>query len=271
MKGGTGVSIWMSRGTLLYFSALALILGAVFGSFLNCAAWRIAHGESFLRGHSRCPSCNHPLGVRDLVPVFSWLFQKGRCRYCGVKISVRYPLTELFFALVTLLCLLRFDLTILCLRNWIFLCCLFCLSLVDLESYIIPDGCLITAVAAWVLALPFLKPGWAEILRAVLAGLVFGGGILLLSLVMDKILKKESLGGGDVKLFAVVGLYLGFVGTLFSMLLSCVLGLGFVMLLNRRGGKGRLIPFGPSISLAAGFMLLYGDGLVRWYLGLLRP
>jgi leader peptidase (prepilin peptidase)/N-methyltransferase len=261
----------MSRGTLLYFSALALILGAVFGSFLNCAAWRIAHGESFLRGHSRCPSCNHPLGVRDLVPVFSWLFQKGRCRYCGVKISVRYPLTELFFALVTLLCLLRFDLTILCLRNWIFLCCLFCLSLVDLESYIIPDGCLITAAAAWVLALPFLRPGWTEILRAVLAGLVFGGGILLLSLVMDKILKKESLGGGDVKLFAVVGLYLGFVGTLFSMLLSCVLGLVFVVLMNRRGEKGRPIPFGPSISLAAGFMLLYGDGLVRWYLGLLKP
>ena len=119
------MSIWMNRGLLLYCGAVAVILGAVFGSFLNCAAWRIAHGESFLRGHSRCPSCGHELGARDLVPVLSWVFQRGRCRYCGVKISVRYPLTELAFALLTLLCLLRFDLSVLCLRNWIFLCCLF--------------------------------------------------------------------------------------------------------------------------------------------------
>ena len=258
----------MDRGFLIYCCVLAFALGAVFGSFLNCAAWRIAHGESFLRGRSHCTACGHALGARDLVPILSWLFQRGRCRYCGAKISVRYPLTELAFAVLTVLCLLRFDLTVLCLRNWIFLCCLFCLSLVDLECLTIPDGCLLTAVGAWVLALPFLKPGWAEILRHVLAGLAFGGGILLVSILMDKLLGKESLGGGDVKLFAVVGLYLGFVSTLFCVMLSCVFGLLFALLLNR-GGKGRAIPFGPSISAAAAFMLLYGQGLVQWYLGLL--
>jgi len=263
------VSIWMDRGLLIYCSVFALVLGAVFGSFLNCAAWRIAHGESFMRGRSHCTVCKHELGARDLVPVFSWLFQRGRCRYCGAEISVRYPLTELAFALLTLLCLLRFDLTVLCLRNWIFLCCLFCLSLVDLECYTIPDGCLLTAVGAWVLALPFLRPGWAEIVRHVLAGLTFGGGILLLSLAMDKLLGKESLGGGDVKLFAVVGLYLGFVSTLFCVMLSCVFGLLFAVLINRGSGSGRAIPFGPSISLAAAFMLLFGQGLVQWYMGLL--
>lgn len=262
------MSIWMDRGFLIYCCVLAFALGAVFGSFLNCAAWRIAHGESFLRGRSHCTACGHALGARDLVPILSWLFQRGRCRYCGAKISVRYPLTELAFAVLTVLCLLRFDLTVLCLRNWIFLCCLFCLSLVDLECLTIPDGCLLTAVGAWVLALPFLKPGWAEILRHVLAGLAFGGGILLVSILMDKLLGKESLGGGDVKLFAVVGLYLGFVSTLFCVMLSCVFGLLFALLLNR-GGKGRAIPFGPSISAAAAFMLLYGQGLVQWYLGLL--
>ena len=258
----------MDRGFLIYCCVLAFALGAVFGSFLNCAAWRIAHGESFLRGRSHCTACGHALGARDLVPILSGLFQRGRCRYCGAKISVRYPLTELAFAVLTVLCLLRFDLTVLCLRNWIFLCCLFCLSLVDLECCTIPDGCLLTAVGAWVLALPFLKPGWAEILRHVLAGLAFGGGILLVSILMDKLLGKESLGGGDVKLFAVVGLYLGFVSTLFCVMLSCVFGLLFALLLSR-GGKGRAIPFGPSISAAAAFMLLYGQGLVQWYLGLL--
>ena len=263
------MSIWMDRGFLIYCCVLAFALGAVFGSFLNCAAWRIAHGESFLRGRSHCTACGHALGARDLVPIFSWLFQRGRCRYCGAKISVRYPLTELAFAILTVLCLLRFDLTVLCLRNWIFLCCLFCLSLVDLESYTIPDGCLLTAVGAWVLALPFLKPGWVEILKHVLAGLAFGGGILLVSILMDKLLGKESLGGGDVKLFTVVGLYLGFVSTLFCVMLSCVFGLLFALLRSRGSGKGRAIPFGPSISAAAAFMLLYGQGLVQWYLGLL--
>ncbi len=262
------MSIWDGRGILLYFCFVAALLGAVFGSFLNCAAWRIAHGESFLKGHSRCPGCGHALGAADLVPVFSWVFQRGRCRYCGEKISVRYPLTELFFALVTVLCLLRFDLTVLCLRNWIFLCCLFCLALVDLESYIIPDGCLLIAAGAWAAALPFLRPGWGEIGRAVLAGLVFGGGLLLVSLVMDKLLKKESLGGGDVKLFAVVGLYLGFVGTLFCMMLACILGLGFVLARKGPVHGGKAIPFGPAISLAAAIMLLFGEGMVNWYLHL---
>ena len=86
---------------------------------------------------------------------------------------------------------------------------------------------------------------------------------------MDKLLGKESLGGGDVKLFAVVGLYLGFAGTLFAVLLSCVLGLLFALWQGKRGEKGKAIPFGPSISLAAAFMLLYGQGLIQWYMGLL--
>ncbi len=263
------MSVYDSRLILGYFCAVAAVLGAVMGSFLNCAAWRIAHGESFLKGRSRCPACGHTLGALDLVPVLSWLFLRGRCRYCGERVSPRYVVTELFFAAVTVACLLRFDLTVLCLRNYVFLCCLFCLSLVDLESYTIPDGCLLIAAGAWLLALPFAGLGWGDIGLRVLAGLVFGGGLLLLSLLMDRILKKESLGGGDVKLFAVVGLYLGFLGTLFSLLLSAVLGLLFVLLRRgRRGENGGQIPFGPSIAAAAGAMLLFGGPVVSWYLGL---
>ena len=263
------VSIWDDRGLLIYCCTVAALLGAVFGSFLNCAAWRIAHGESFLRGRSRCPACSHELGVLDLVPVFSWLLLRGRCRYCGEKVSPRYPLTELLFAGLSVACLLRFDLTVLCLRNWIFLCCLFCLSLVDLDSYTIPDGCLWIALGAWVAALPFIRPGWALIGRHVLAALVYGGGLLLLSLLLDRLLKKDSLGGGDIKLFAVVGLYLGLLGTLFAVMLSCVFGLLLVLLSRRGDGRRQPIPFGPSISLAAALMLLWGEPITAWYLGLM--
>ena len=263
------MSIYDSRLILIYCCVLAALLGAVLGSFLNCAAWRIAHNESFIKGHSRCPACGHDLGAADLIPVFSWLFLRGKCRYCGEHVSVRYPLTELFFALVSVLCLLRFDLTVLCLRNWIFFCCLFCLSLVDLEAYIIPNGCLIAAAAVWVVTLPFSGLSWADIGLRVLAGVVFGGGILLFSLLMDRLLRKETLGGGDVKLFAVVGLYLGFVGTLFSLMLSCILGLLFALVRRLITGKTGQIPFGPSIAAAAALLLLYGSPLIGWYMQLI--
>lgn len=359
------ISIYEYPPVLYFCAAVALIFGAVMGSFLNCAAWRIAHGESFLRGRSRCPRCGHVLTPPELVPVFSWLLQGGRCRACGDKISVRYPLTELGFSLTTLACLLRFDLTVLCLRNYVFLCCLFCLSLVDLECFIIPDGCCLTAAAAWLLSIPLMAAfpaavsgsamgaGTAgqgvsaagaggdmfsgalsgvltEALSGLAAALVFGGGVLAVSLIMDHVLGRDSLGGGDIKLIAVTGLYLKPAGTLFAVMLSCIFGLVFFAVrsclpeknsekndVREEGGsdegnggsggagedirKGKsagpersgagtrgagpdqsedsdgsddeipdnAFPFGPSIALAAAVMLLFGEPLVGWYLGLL--
>ena len=275
------MSIWDDASLRIFCCCVCAALGAAFGSFLNCAAWRIAHGESFLKGHSRCPACGHALGALDLIPVLSWLLLRGRCRYCGERVSVRYPLTELAFAALSVAVLLRFDLSVEALRNWVLLCCLFCLSLVDLDSYLIPDGCILAAILAWVLALPFLWNGWADLGLHVLAGLVFGGGLLAVSLLLDRLLGRESLGGGDVKLFFVVGLYLGLVGGLLTMLLACVLGLLFALLRRGKGAPasiegeekpesdGKAIPFGPAISLAAVLILLFGQSLIDWYLRLL--
>ena len=252
---------------MIYCSCVAFALGAVFGSFLNCVAWRITHGESALRGRSHCPSCGHILGPSELIPIISWLIQRGRCKSCGVKIPARYPLTELIFAVLTLLCLLRFDLTELCLLNLLFLGCLFLLTLTDLEDMIIPDGCLIAAVLIWLAALPFVFTGWGDVARSVAAALVFGGGLLGVSLVMDRLMGRDTLGGGDIKLLAVVGLYLGPIGALFALVLACVIGLLFHAL--RRGEEARPFPFGPSIAVATAAMLLFGAPLVAWYRGLL--
>ena len=263
------MSVWQSSGLLIYCSCLALVLGAVFGSFLNCAAWRITHNESVLKGRSHCPACGHTLTARELVPVFSWLFQRGKCRSCGARIPFRYPLTELVFALITLLCLLRFDLTWLCLRNWVFLCCLFCLTLTDLDDYLIPDGCLIIAALAWLLAALLMRTPWRSVLLGLFSGLLYGGGILTVSLIMDRVLGRDSLGGGDIKLFAVCGLYLGIIGTLFTVMLACVIGLFFAFLRKRtEKAAGKEFPFGPSIAVAAALMLFCGDPLINWYLSL---
>ena len=263
------MSIYEYRPALAFCVIVAAAFGAVMGSFLNCAAWRVARGESFVRGRSRCPACGHVLSAAELVPVLSWLLQRGRCRACKTRISSRYPLTELFFALITVLCLLRFDLTALCLRNYVFLCCLFLLTLTDLDAMLIPDGCHVVSALAWLAALPFGFPGWGGVGLSVLSALVYGGGLLLVSLAMDRLLGRDSLGGGDIKLFAVVGLYLGLAGTLFALLFACVAGLALHALARKRSGE-RAFPFGPSIALSAAAMLLYGAPLVNWYLGLMR-
>lgn len=255
-------------GMLAYCIFLSFCLGAVLGSFLNCAAFRIAHGESFVKGRSRCPDCGHELGAAELIPVLSWLIQKGRCRHCGAKISPRYLIAELLFAVLTVGCLLRFGLRWEALRVWGFLCCLFLLSLVDLEISEIPDGALLAAAAIWLVTAPLLWNGWADALLHVAAGVVYGAALLLLSLALDKLLKKESLGGGDIKLLAVIGLYLGFVQTLFCVLLACLLGLAQALLTGKT--RGKQFPFGPALSAAAAIMLFFGTGFANWYLGLFR-
>lgn len=261
------MTIRLGGAFLAYCVAVAALFGAACGSFLTCAAGRIVAGESFLSGRSRCDSCGHTLGVRDLVPVLSCLFLRGRCRYCGAKVPARCLWTELLCAAVAAACLLRFDLTALCLRNWLFLCVLLLLSLVDWDSFEIPDGCHVAAVLIWAAALPFLGWGWREIGGRLLCGLVYGGALLGVSLVLDKLLGRDSLGGGDIKLFAVVGLYLGFVGSLFAVILACALGLLLTAL--RRAARGESVPFGPAIAMATAVMLFCGDFFVNWYLGLL--
>ena len=263
------MSIFDYKPLLIYGIALAFVFGACMGSFLNCAAWRAVHGESVLKGRSHCTSCGHALGPADLIPVFSWLFLRGKCRYCGEKVPARYPLTELAFAALTVCALLRFDIRVLCLRNYVFLCCLFLLTLTDIDDMIIPDGCHVFSVIAWIAAEPFLFTGWREVLLHIGAALLYGGGLLVISLILDKVLGRESLGGGDIKLFAVTGLYLGIVGTLFALIFSCLAGLIFQKVRQGRGGEGKAFPFGPWIAAGAAGMLLFGEPLVAWYLGLL--
>ena len=246
------MSIYEDTFFMIYCCVLAGVFGAVLGSFLNCAAWRIAHGESFVKGRSHCTSCGHVLGFLDLIPVFSWIFLGGRCRYCKTKISPRYMLTEEFV------------------RNMVLACCLFCLSLVDLEIFEIPNGCLLIPVIVWFVAIPFTEMSGMDVLYHVASGVGYGAVMLALVLLFDKILGKETMGGGDLKLFVVMGLYLGVAASLFALFFSCILGL-IMGAIQKRGkeNKGPQIPFGPAIALAFYAMLLYGDGLVNWYMGLL--
>ena len=153
------MSITLSSPLLLVYCAiLAAVLGAVFGSFINCAAWRIAHGESFLKGRSHCAECGHELKALDLVPVFSYLFLRGKCRYCGKKISPRYMITELLLAAAFVGIVLRFGISGETLRYLGLSVILLGLSLVDLETYRIPNGFIIAGIIWWAVTIPLVLP-----------------------------------------------------------------------------------------------------------------
>lgn len=255
---------WMSPGWAAYCLTVAGLAGACLGSFCNCAAWRRARGESALHGRSRCPSCGRTLGAAELIPLVSFFLQRGRCRGCGVRLSWRYPASEGCLALVFVSLAARFGPRVETLL-WMGLgCALFYLALVDAETMELPDGPMLAA-AGWFLALcPFLPDPWGRLRDGAIGGLAVGGGLLALSLAMDRLLGRETLGGGDVKLLGLTGLYFGWAGNLLLLILSCLLGLVFAA---RRRGRGPF-PFGPAIALAAWPAALLGGPVIQWYLGL---
>lgn len=266
----------------IYVVCVTAVLGLCMGSFLNCLAWRMTHGESVMRGRSHCPSCGHMLAARDLVPVLSWALSHGRCRYCKSKVSVRYPATELLCGVVYVSLVVRYGLTLETVELVAFASVLLVLSLTDLDDYIIPNVTIIVAIA---IRFAYLAVGAALGLFepvSMLVGTLVGGfavaiPVLLLALVMDRVLGRESLGGGDVKLLFVAGLYFGWQQSLFLVIVACVLGivLGALGLRGARVEDGqdtepRLIPFGPSIALACWITMLVGPQVLNWYLNLLH-
>ena len=137
-----------------------------------------------------------------------------------------------------------------------------------IDSMIIPDGSHIVSIVTWLMALPFLFTGWMPVLFSFLSAFLIGGGLLLISAIMDKKLGKLSMGGGDIKLFFVAGFYLAFVGTLFTLILSCVIGLMFKLIFDRKNME-EAFPFGPAITVSTMVMLLYGELVIRWYMELM--
>ncbi len=246
-----------------YISVLTFLLGASLGSFLDCAAGRTARGENPLKGRSHCDACGKTLEVVDLIPVFSYLALRGRCRRCGAKIGWRCLAVESLCGVIFLSALWRFGIDWKAVEFVILSCVLVYLALVDLETMELPGIPMLLAAVSFLVFL-FAYP---DPLRRLIWGLVgaaaIGGGVLIVSLIADKVLGRESMGGGDIKLLALLGLYLGPDGGLLLLILACIVGL--VLALVMRIGRGREFPFGPAIALAAWPTLLFGGAALSWY------
>ena len=245
-----------------YLPFMSFVFGAVFGSFCNAWAWRICHEEKITDGRSHCPRCGHTLAAKDLVPLLSWLLLKGRCRYCKAPISPRYIAAEAVLGLYFLSIYLIYGLSWTCLRLLILGCLLLICSLTDLETMELPDAMLIAAAAAALLRLT--EPGgWKS---ALIGCFAVSAPLLLVVLVMDRILKKETMGGGDIKLTAVLGLHFGAPKTLLLLILACLLGLAGAALQKKKPDVR--FPFGPMLSGAGWIVALIGEPVIGWYMGL---
>lgn len=260
-----------SVGLTVYVAVLAFVLGAVMGSFLNCTAIRLVHKESFVKGRSHCMSCGHELSAPDLVPIFSFLFLRGKCRYCGKKLSPRYLIAEIVSAVVFVSIVLRFGLTLRMAELLCLAAMLLCISFCDLEDYTIPDSLVIITIAIRLvfLAIRFFTDR-EECLSLLLPSLIGAFSIslplLIIVLITEKVLKREAMGGGDIKLLFAIGCYFTWDVNLFGIFAACLVGILFAAIAKKR--KGEAFPFGPSIAAGAWIAMLCGRELIDAYLGL---
>jgi leader peptidase (prepilin peptidase)/N-methyltransferase len=249
--------------------ALCLVLGLIIGSFLNVVIWRVPRGESVVRPGSHCPSCEHPLGARDNIPVVSWLVLRGRCRHCQARISPRYPLVELSTAALFGALAARFGATAV-LPAFLYLAGItVALALIDLDTRKLPDRIVLPsyAVGLALLAVGALSAGHpGALLRAVEAMAACYAAYFLVCFAYPR-----GMGFGDVKLAGVLGLYLGFVGwsaVAVGMASGVLLGgvLGIALLASGRASRGSRIPFGPFMLAGALLGIFLGHPIAHLYL-----
>jgi leader peptidase (prepilin peptidase) / N-methyltransferase len=246
-----------------FAAVFAFLGGLLIGSFVTVVAHRVPRGESIVGPRSRCPSCGAQIAAYDNVPVFSWLVLRGRARCCGMSISPRYPLTELTLGLL-------FAATTLVLwgepgeiaLGLVFVTMLLAITLTDLERRIIPNKILIVAAVLGIAIAAATDPG--SLPERTIAAAVAGGLLFLAALAYPR-----GMGLGDVKLAAVMGLFLGrnvAPAILVALLAGSVVGLA-MMARDGAAARKRAIPFGPFLALGGVVGLLAGDELVDWYLG----
>jgi leader peptidase (prepilin peptidase) / N-methyltransferase len=246
-----------TAGTLL-----AAVLGAAFGSFLNVVAYRLPRGLSLVRPGSRCPACETPIRPYDNVPVLSWLALRGRCRSCRAPISARYPVVEAATIALCTLVVVVFESGV---EAWLGLALVLLLvpvTLIDLDYRIIPNRLLLLGAVAALAILAAFDPG--EIPGHLIAAVAAGGFFLLAVLAYP-----AGMGMGDVKLAAVLGLFLSrAVGpaVFVALVAGTVVGALIIARKGAREGRKTAIPFGPYLALGGLVGLFFGDAIVDWYL-----
>jgi leader peptidase (prepilin peptidase)/N-methyltransferase len=261
--GGSSVAILVS------------VLGCVLGSFLNVVRYRVPRHMGIVGGRSRCPGCGKTIAWYDNIPVVSYILLRGRCRSCGWSIPATYVIIEIATGLSFLMVWLELGWPQ-AVPYWVLVCLLVACAGIDFDRGIIPDRLTLPGIVAGLLFSVTLLRGDAGMDGAAvrsLLGILVGGGTLLVAGLLYKLVRKvEGMGGGDVKLMAMVGAFLGFKLALLTIFVGSVLGgiVGVVLMRKPSEGMRTSVPFGVFLSPAAVICMIWGDRFIAAYLDLLR-
>jgi leader peptidase (prepilin peptidase) / N-methyltransferase len=245
---------------------LIFMFGLCIGSFLNVCIYRLPTSMSIVRpSRSICPQCRSAISFYDNIPVFSYLWLKGRCRHCKAPISLRYPLVELMTGIIAVDIYFMFGPTLTGAVYFIFISSLLVITFIDIDHKIIPDVITLPGIPIG-LAASFVLP--AISFKTALLGLLAGGGSLwIVAWTYSLITRKEGMGGGDIKLLAMIGAFIGWKGVVFTIFAASVAGtfVGMLVMLVKGKDLKYAIPFGPFLSIGAMSYLFFGEKVLLWY------
>lgn len=240
---------------IIYTFLCFFMIGAIFGSFYYVVAYRIPKGESIVAPPSHCPNCNHRLGPLELVPIFSYLFQGGKCKSCKCKISIFYPLFEIVCGLLFGFSYLSYGFSLELIIVLTFVSMIMIVMLSDYYYMIIPDEVLIFFIILLGVEIVFIY-NWQYLLMHILYGLIAFVCMYLLKLLGDFLFRKESMGGGDIKLLFTFGLMFGWQMSIVSVFIASIIGLPISLMLLKKNND-HVLPFGPYLGMAALIVVLF--------------
>lgn len=240
-------------------------IGCCLGSFYNVVIHRLPRRESIVRPGSHCPHCLRPIAAWQNLPLLSYIFLRGRCAHCGAPIAVRYPLVEALTGVLALFLFRRYGWQAQLPIEFLFVSLLVIITFIDLDTLLIPDLLSLSGIAlGFAASFISLRLSWLDSLLGILLG---GGFFYLIAVGYHYFRHQEGLGGGDIKLLAMIGAFLGLPGVMFTVLAASVVGtvVGLVMMRRSRKGMATMLPFGPFLSLGAVCYLFWGERFFAWY------
>jgi leader peptidase (prepilin peptidase)/N-methyltransferase len=240
------------------------IIGACFGSFANVCIYRMPRSKSIAAPASFCPKCKTPIRAFDNIPILSWFLLFGKCRKCGGKIALRYPVVEALMGLLSLAIYLKFGLAAAVIPYCVFALALLIVSFIDLETFLIPDSIVLPGIGAGILCAAVIPDFFFTLGKGSVFYSLFGaltGAVLVAALAfLGKLVwKKDAMGGGDLKLLAMIGAFLGWKSVFITMFFASVLGtiISVVLILLKKKKMDDYVPFGPYLGLGALIALFY--------------
>jgi leader peptidase (prepilin peptidase)/N-methyltransferase len=257
----------MSSGA---FAALAAIVGAAIGSFLNVCIYRLPRGGSVVWPASACESCGRELSWFENVPVVSWAALGGRCRTCKAPLSIRHPILEVMTAAMFGAAAWYYGPGLLLVSRLAFGCALLVLFAIDLEHHLLPNVITLPGIAVGFGFSFVTDTGWLPSLMGIMVG---GGGLWLVAEAYYRLRREEGLGMGDVKMLAMIGAFIGWKLALMTLMLASLAGsaVGIALIAARKGNLKYALPFGTFLAVGAAVAATVGPGLLGWYMGFLQP